>query len=315
MAWKELLLRNLEMQYKNQEIVEIGSGSPLNINWEMVSHCQYDCTYCYYRPFTSDTNYTTLSKIVLKKLKSIEEDFIINLIGGEPTLHPNFIEIIEELVLIKNLKEIRIVTNFVKPESFWLKLPKSEKIKVTASFHPEYPNKNFVDKAENLSNEIKMDIAFLFTNKIEEFNTYKKVFNELYTIASKKKLTLNCIRLHKEDQNITSYEVYLNEIEEFIQESEDRVSQLENKETTLIKTTQIEKEISKSLFLKNGYNQLKGWNCDIRAFIIHYDAQVSYACKNTKKHILTCDFKTTGIVCPFKVCECDDYWSFKKVAP
>ncbi|EPZ51972.1 4Fe-4S single cluster domain protein [Bacteriovorax sp. BAL6_X] len=303
------------MQYENEEIIAIGEGSPLNINWEMVSHCQFDCSYCYYRPFNSNTEYTTLSKIVLKKLKAIEEDFIINLIGGEPSLHPNFISIIEELETIQNLKEIRIVTNFVKPESFWLKLPVSEKIKITASFHPEYPNKGFIEKIDLLSNKYQMDTAFLFTNKLEEFEKYKHTFENLYKLAQENKHTLNCIRLHKETSHSVSYESYQEEIEAFIKICEEKVAKLENKETTLIKTAKTQKHISKSEFLNNGYNQLEGWKCDIRAFIIHYDAQVSYACKSTKKHILTCDFKTSSIVCPFKLCECDDYWSFEKVAP
>ncbi|MFG1512814.1 hypothetical protein ABMA79_15150, partial [Halobacteriovorax sp. HFRX-2_2] len=240
---------------------------------------------------------------------------IINLIGGEPSLHPNFITIIEELESIQNLKEIRIVTNFVKPESFWHKLPGSNKIKITASFHPEYPNKGFVEKIDLLSKRYRMDVAFLFTNKLEEFERYKNIFESLYNLAQEKKLTLNCIRLHNDTNDSVSYENYQDEIEEFIKNCELRVTQLENKETTLIRTAKEQKYISKSDFLNNGYNQLKGWKCDIRAFIIHYDAQVSYACKNTKKHILTCDFKTTSIVCPFKLCECDDYWSFEKVAP
>ncbi|RZF22815.1 radical SAM protein [Halobacteriovorax vibrionivorans] len=303
------------MQYENQKILEIGQGSPLNINWEMVSHCQYDCSYCYYRPFTSDTNYSTLSKIILKKLKNIEEDFIINLIGGEPTLHPDFTQVIDELISIENLKEIRIVTNFIKPESFWNKIQRSSKIKITASYHPEYKNKDFIKKSEILSDQFNIDIAFLFTNKIEEFIKYKEVFEDAYQLAKQKKLTLNCVRLHKEEYNNTTYEEYDPEIEDFIKESEHKVSSLDNKETTLIKTSDIQKNIAKSHFLANGYNKLKGWKCDIKAFIIHYDAQVSYACKNTKKHILTCDFKTEGIVCPFNLCECDDYWSFKKVAP
>ncbi|WP_412470007.1 radical SAM protein [Oceanospirillum sp. RT-1-3] len=303
------------MQYNNQDIIAIGEGSPLNINWEMVSHCQFDCSYCYYRPFTSDTNYTTLSKIVLKKLKAIEEDFIINLIGGEPTLHPNFLEIIEELIKIEKLREIRIVTNFVKPENFWSKIPKNNKIKITASFHPEYPNKDFVKKADILSGQYKIDIAFLFTNKIDEYNQYKNIFDDLYRLASNKKLTLNCIRLHNETQQQVSYEAYQEVIESFIKECEAKITLLENKETTLIKLKNSIHHLSKSDFLNHGYNRLKGWRCDIRAFIIHYDAQVSYACKNTKKHILTCDFKTTAITCPFEVCQCDDYWSFEKVAP
>ena len=124
---------------------------------------------------------------------------------------------------------------------------------------------------------------------------------------------MNVIRIHNTDKTEKSYVKYPKEIDEFIIKSDNEVSKLSNYETTLISTQHETIKIPKSTFLKNGYNELKGWHCEIKALIIHYDAYVSYACKNKKTHILTCDFKTDGLICPYNLCECDDYWSFEKV--
>lgn len=278
----------------------------------MVSHCQFDCSYCYYKPFQSNTNYSPLGKIVLTKLKQIEDHFVINLIGGEPSLHPDFIEIINELTMINNLKEIRIVTNFVKPTSFWNKINKSDKIKITASYHPEYPNKDFAEKLSQLSSNYRTDTAFLITNDRSYLQQSKEVFNSIYMLAKSTGHTINPIRLHSKEGSNTAYQKYDNDIEDFIAACESSIKELEHKETASITIKSGTFKITKPEFMANNYHALKGWKCDINAFIIHYDGMVSYACKGAKKHILTCDFKTKGIICPFRYCECDDYWDFKK---
>ncbi len=301
------------MKYKTEEVFRIGKDNTcININWEMVSHCQYDCSYCYYKPFQSDTNYTTLGKIVLKKLQQIEEDFVINLIGGEPTLHPDFIEILNKLIEIDKLKEIRIVTNLVKPLNFWVKITPSPKVKITASYHPEYPNKSFIEKLESLAKVYRTDTAFLITNEIDHLDKSKEVFKQLFTLSQTSTHTLNPIRLHKKEDSVTRYISYQEEINEFIIHCEQKIKELKNKETVSIETISGEKILTKPEFLNNELHALKGWRCAINAFIIHYDAMVSYACKGIKKHILTCDFKTNAITCPFNYCECDDYWEFRK---
>ncbi|AYF45776.1 4Fe-4S single cluster domain protein [Halobacteriovorax sp. BALOs_7] len=301
------------MRYNNEEIISIGGNAFLNINWEMVSHCQFDCSYCYYKPFQSDTNYTTLGKIVLTKLKQIKDDFIINLIGGEPSLHPDFIQIINELIEIENLKEIRIVTNFVKPFEFWNKIKKSSKVKITASYHPEYPNKDFTKKLSQLTSIYRTDTAFLITNEKSHLKRSKEVFQDLYELSKSSKHTINPIRLHSKEGSNTSYQEYEKDIEAFITSCESEVEKLDNQETATITTTAKTLDISKPKFMANNFHALKGWKCDVNAFIIQYDGMVSYACKGIKKHILTCNFKTSAIICPFKYCECDDYWDFKKV--
>lgn len=295
---------------KQGNIVSVGSGSPININWELVSHCQFNCSYCYYKPFKSETDYKPLAKIVLNKLSKIIDSTKVTLLGGEPTLHPSFGEVIQSLHEMKHIHQICIVTNFEKPLTFWQDLlPFKDKLKIVVSYHPEYQQKNMFDKIRKLQNDFVLDFVFIVHNDEKYLSQMELTAKELNSIDSK--ISLNFVKLHEKDH----YRSYPKSIADFMLTQQDIVKSRPATETVNIITKDGATKIPKFEMINHGLNKFEGWNCKLRAFIIKEDGQVASACSNKTKHILFADFNETILKCTYKICECDDYWEFTKTRP
>lgn len=293
------------------DIKKVGLGSPININWELVSHCQYNCSYCYYKPFKSETDYPTLAKLVLAKLNTIKDPMKVTLIGGEPTLHPSFLEVVSRFHGMKHVEQICIVTNFLRPLKFWQELaPFKDKLKITISYHPEYIQKDMFEKILALQDEFLLDFVFIVHNDPQYLQRMKETAEKL-NLVDRTKMSINFVRLH--DDSI--YRTYPEEILSFMLEEQEKLRQYELTERVDIETPEGKFRIPKFEMINKGLNAFTGWTCKLRAFIIHEDGYVTSACINKKKYILQADFSENEIVCPHKICECDDYWSFVKTRP
>jgi MoaA/NifB/PqqE/SkfB family radical SAM enzyme len=88
---------------------------PELVDIKITDYCPYGCTYCYQNSTTSGVHAT------LDDIKNIADAlrenhvFEVALGGGEPTLHPNFIEILEIF------KDRKIIANFTTRNLNWLK--------------------------------------------------------------------------------------------------------------------------------------------------------------------------------------------------
>jgi len=284
----------------------------MNINWELVSHCQFNCSYCYFKPHKSSTDYSTVAKLVLKKLQTIPEKFKITLIGGEPSLHPDFHHLIGELHQIENSQSIAIVTNFEKPLTFWTNLLEyKDKVKLVISLHVEYPQDFLIEKIQELQNSFKIDLVFNVHPDLKYLPRMKELANLLDSLTNENVVT-SFMRLHKVEQKSEEYFNYPEDIELFFEEQNKKLQKKNRFETVAVLQDGQWQQIPKFAFVDQRANSFEGWNCELKAFIIHYDGHVSLPCRNEKKHILTTDFRGKDLICPHRLCVCDDYWEFPK---
>jgi radical SAM protein with 4Fe4S-binding SPASM domain len=80
----------------------------INTVWLVItSKCNNSCSFCYYKKRSEEMSLETIKKYV-ELLNKIKPKKII-LIGGEPTLHPNFVDIVE--LFYKNNFNISVVSN------------------------------------------------------------------------------------------------------------------------------------------------------------------------------------------------------------
>lgn len=293
------------------DIKSVGSGSPVNINWELVSHCQYNCSYCYYKPFKSQTDYASLAKIVLAKLNTIKDQTKVTLLGGEPTLHPTFLEVIGRLHSMEHISQICIVTNFLKPLPFWQELaPYKDKLKITISYHPEYIQKDMFEKILALQDEFLLDFVFIVHNDPQYLVRMQETAEKL-DLVNRNKISVNFVKIHDK----AGYKNYPDTIQRFMEEEQEKLRSYAVTETVDILTSQDTKKVPKFDIINHGLNNFEGWSCQLRAFIIKEDGFVASACVNKQKYILQADFSGSEVICPHKICECDDYWSFTKTNP
>lgn len=296
-----------------ENITHVGAGSPMKINWELVSHCQYNCTYCYYKPYKSETDYLSLSKIILKKLETVKDNISMTLLGGEPSLHPSFVSVVQDLFKLPTVQSIAIVTNLAKPLPLWLELiPFKEKVKLAISVHIEYPQKDLIEKLQGLMEHFTLDIVFNVHNDLAHLPKMEELAKSLVALSNEKNVTLSFMRLHGIDRDCDDYLPYPKEIEDFMARQNELLLQSKHFETVNIKKNNKWEVIPKFELVENKMNAFKGWSCDLKAFIIHENGIVSQPCRNEKKHILLTEFKSKALTCPFRFCVCDDYWEFPK---
>ena len=142
--------------YKNNRLV--------TFNWYVTNFCNYRCTYC------------AEHQILTKKISEIElqayrkvipimkspriDNFSVELIGGEPTLHPELKHIIKKLDGIDRDKFIycELITNLSRTVDYFKDLFDgiSSRFVVKPSYHPEYYNKKFTNKILELSKTLKI---------------------------------------------------------------------------------------------------------------------------------------------------------------
>ncbi len=136
------------------EIITAGNKSLLknnifNVNWLLGRYCNYGCSYCWPYANTKIKDHRSL-RVIVNAVDTIVkhanekgyDKFSFSFSGGEPTLHPNFLEIMEYICV--NNSWINITTNFSRPISWFDKLLEIvPKLSITASYHPEFETKEF----------------------------------------------------------------------------------------------------------------------------------------------------------------------------
>ena len=120
-------------------------------DWHLTNWCNFKCSYCpVLDVITNDFSVDDHApyRMVLARLKNVETSFNVCLTGGEPTLHPNILEILEELSKIEYSQDIAMFTNMSRPLPFYEKIRAigSNKIVVFASYHPEFVTDKFTQR-------------------------------------------------------------------------------------------------------------------------------------------------------------------------
>lgn len=122
--------------------------------------CFYSCDYCYNifprsgRSIDIDDLLFFIDSVNAKTHRNI----FIELIGGEPTLHPQFIELCECLNKKKYIDTIFIYTTFYQPLAYIQKIISIDKVDLQITWHGlknDKLNKDFYDKAKQLRKTIK----------------------------------------------------------------------------------------------------------------------------------------------------------------
>lgn len=158
--------------------------------WRIHYQCNYRCSYCLApkpeNPFFNQEQRNQAVYLTVKEWMKIWDNIYkkygscrIRLDGGEPSTYPSFIELVS---VISEMHFLQINTNLSFDVENFVKKANPERVRIDASFHPEFVSlEDFVDKI-SLLNEYKFKIvvscvAYLsFLDKIKE---YKQPFANL----------------------------------------------------------------------------------------------------------------------------------------
>lgn len=156
------------------------------ITIDTTHNCNYNCWYCYDKHNKNNGEFLELS--VLEKFFEIYTKTLpinkinVNLLGGEPTLHPKLKQLILLCESVYNVKNIRLTTNGWKDAQYYIELMKDTcKTHIGFSYH-ENNYKTFEQYIE------MFDV--LKNNTIKVYVNYMITGNEDYSIIESRKRIL-----------------------------------------------------------------------------------------------------------------------------
>ncbi len=141
------------------KIVKLGQKSMLHrdmftVSWILGRFCNYSCSYCW--PYAStrkkdhrdiDLILMTIDEIKRQARDNNYNSFHFSLSGGEPTFHPNYLEILEHLAEDKpncNYHSVHMTSNCSRKMSWFEEyadiVSHFDRASITASFHKEHLN-------------------------------------------------------------------------------------------------------------------------------------------------------------------------------
>lgn len=147
------------------KIVKVGNKGFLyndlfNINWVLGRYCNYSCSYCWPYAHTNKKDYRDFS-VIKRTIDDIFKQagdrnyhkFYFSFSGGEPTFHPNFLEILE-YIGSSNIR-MNITSNCSRSLEWFKELTdickRFSQVTITASFHPEFAKREeFLQKIKLL---------------------------------------------------------------------------------------------------------------------------------------------------------------------
>lgn len=121
------------------------------VSWILGRYCNYNCSYCwpYARSNKKDHRSLDLILLTIDEIKRQAKDngfnkFHFSFSGGEPTFHPNYLEIVEYLLDDSPWKSIHMTSNCSRKID-WFKdyaklVSQFDKSSITASYHKEHVN-------------------------------------------------------------------------------------------------------------------------------------------------------------------------------
>ena len=291
----------------------------LYVHWDVSTLCQYKCTYCYARKQYGDEwgrlGDWNKQLVVIDELSKSSLPIFLGLLGGEPTLHQRYdelIELIKEKVLIHEDSRLYITTNGNKSTEWFAKRKDSNgKIYMLWSIHPEYVDEK---EFEKICENIEVMHQKGFKTKVNLMLIPAKRYWDRIRIMYEKLNSMNYVILHPHfiymgfDQDV-NYKQEFYEHFKFLEQQREKEFVFYDEER--------EYNFSDYEIFSNGYNQFKGWNCWQNNYEIRYDCRISDQCFNRDPVEIPKDFfkninKVESRKCPHNFCSCDGLMKIKK---
>lgn len=272
----------------------------LELSIEPLTICNQKCEYCYARKDRKNWNKIwseSQLKIVLDKIKNINESFKLEILGGEPTLYPYLNNIINEMDNCERCKEIKLTTN---GSIDLTKFKKSKKILYVISVHPNNI-KNEINLFKNIEfvKHYNHDILIMLLNRnSEDVNLVNAYIDKVKTITDKISLSVILHDPHySQNFDFNAFHNFHDVDEKFVLEH-DGIKEIYDVDEV------IHKDIA----------HFKGWNCYIKNILISVDGSISLGCKTNIANIFENKTKICSQMVKCDMDKCDSwcwYWFVK----
>ena len=177
-----------EYDINDGDIIACGTyGLLLNqrfvVDWNLLRRCNFSCTYCAPDIHDYDSGFPSLVQYK-KEFKEIEvpdgREVHFNLNGGEPTLHPNILDIVK---MCSRRGTVELLSNGTASIKMYNDLLKHAKINI--SLHHELINEKHMQKFIDIALLDKGQLVFKYFNTFDEkrFKKYLVILEQFENIS------------------------------------------------------------------------------------------------------------------------------------
>ena len=297
--------------------IKIQANDPktFKIIWQITSDCTYHCEYC-----PKELHEGTSKEIDLKDFEKFlglfkDRKIVMTITGGEPTIHPQFLEIIN-LLKEKNIKTV-VDSNLSRSLRFYQEAgPLVDNWCVT--LHPSQHQLD-LEKIHGLSSASFVVVYVMMDPKYWELAT--SWYNQLKEIKNIKLTVLKPVNnwagadyqgmFTKEQQEfLNQATASLNFTQERIAEMKENYSWLMDLGSTITWNNNTVEPVDADSLMRQGLNKFKGWSCSTGNEVVVLDAvgNVSLAtCGVTNLghwSTLNIDDIVEPVICPREFCNC-----------
>lgn len=269
----------------------------LSVDFDILTLCNYHCPYCRARAVEDMWGKLMPKSMIdrcLEAFRTSNRKLIVNILGGEPTLHPNLNYLIDELQKMDNVIEIQLITNGDKDLS---KVNLTDKCYVNISFHPYNSIHEHLLKNLKYLKTLKIlgsVVTLMFKPTLENIRINQEFVKKCEDIGWTN-FDLLYIFDPKEDDSVPR-NLTLPEFKTFKTPTKDRDHYILNGKTMTYHEI-FEKDI----------NHFKGWKCYISQIHILVNGNVDASCIENGVPVGQC-FKNLNkgyIICPYDECNVD----------
>ncbi len=272
----------------------------IKVEWNLGKRCNYDCSYCPAAIHDNSSPHTDIEilKSAVDKLVSLGKPVRISFTGGEPTVHPDFKELID-YCKHTGISWISVTTNGTRKPEFYDSLRVDQ---LVFSVHYEYDYKKIVFTATSLKNIKKENVIVQLMAHHEHMDKVRDTYGYLRTVGHPS-ITVRRIRWTEGDHDLFDDMRYHPDDLKWVKTAEATV-----KGNCVIDGTRI---LHANDIIKLHLNKYKGWTCyaGIESLMINWDGDVHRATCRVGGRLGniyegTFDVPSEPIVCDRNFCTC-----------
>jgi MoaA/NifB/PqqE/SkfB family radical SAM enzyme len=245
----------------------------VKVEWNLGKRCNYDCSYC---PSSIHDNTSTHTDISILKaaVDKLPNNVRISFTGGEPTVHPNFEELVDYCINVKGIKWINVTTNGTRKSYYYFKLPVHHYV---FSLHFEYDWERVLDTivmyacsdVEQGMRKPCMINVMAHPDKMQEVRKAVSKFDDLQI-----KYVIRRIRWTNDDHNLFDDMRYDQADLDWLLSKDATVDP-----NTVITYVDKTERLHANDIIKLHKNQYKGWSCNagLESLMINWDGDVHRA--------------------------------------
>jgi MoaA/NifB/PqqE/SkfB family radical SAM enzyme len=244
----------------------------IKVEWNLGKRCNYDCSYCPAEIHDNSSPHTDIEilKQAVDKLITVGKPIRLSFTGGEPTVHPQFRELVQYCKHV-GISWISVTTNGTLPYEFYASLPVDQYV---FSLHLEYDWQRVYNTMSKVADYTNIKIIAQIMCHHDHMDSAITIFARC--LAAKIPATLRRIRWTQGDHDLFDDMRY----------HPDDLNWIKSQEATVEANTVVwlNKEHAQLLYhandmIKNHQNKFNGWTCNagIESLMINWDGDVHRA--------------------------------------